>query len=136
MSKKFVFTVRNTLMILTFLFTACAAPAPQADGSVQANASAPIEVWIDAAREESAGKFVEDYPDKGDLVSLTTTDYGQLPQKILFWNNVGDGWPDASFGGPQIVPLINDAAHNYLGDLEPYVDPKIVEGFAPGSLQN
>ena len=59
-----------------------------------------------------------------------------MPQKILFWNNVGGGWPDASFAGPNIVPLINDAAHSYLGDLLPYVDQEIVDGFSPGALQN
>lgn len=137
MFKKSVFSVLNALIILTFVLSACASPAAPAEGgAAPADANAPIEVWIDAAREESAGKFVDAYPDKGKLVSLTTTDYGQLPQKILFWNNVGSGWPDASFGGPQIVPLINDAAHNYLGDLAPYVDPNIVKDFAPGSLQN
>src|SRR5215216_6301317 len=112
MSKKIVFSVLSALLLLSFVLTACASGSPQAGGqqaSVQTDKNASIEVWIDAAREESAGKFVKAYPDKGKLVSLTTTDYGQLPQKILFWNNVGGGWPDASFGGPNIVPLINDA---------------------------
>ncbi|MCX6045706.1 MAG: ABC transporter substrate-binding protein [Chloroflexi bacterium] len=138
MSKKIVFSVLSALLILSFVLTACGAGAPPAAGpaGVQTDKNASIEVWIDAAREESAGKFIKAFPDKGKLVSLTTTDYGQLPQKILFWNNVGGGWPDASFGGPNIVPVINDAAHNYLGDLAPYIDPKIIEGFAPGSLQN
>ncbi len=136
MSKKNVFSGLSALLILSFVLTACGAGAPPAAGpaGVQTDKNASIEVWIDAAREESAGKFIKAFPDQGKLVSLTTTDYGQLPQKILFWNNVGGGWPDASFGGPQIVPLINDAAHNYLGDLAPYVDPNIVKDFAPGSL--
>jgi len=119
-------------LAIVLLVTACAKEAP----SGEISDDAPIEVWIDAAREEAAGTFVENYPDKGELVTLTTTDYGQLPQKILFWNNVGGGWPDASFAGPQIVPLINDAAHSYLGDLKPFVDEDIIEGFAPGSLEN
>ncbi len=141
MSKKSLSLPISILLILAFLLSACAGMAPAAgttSGPAEAktDANATIEVWIDAAREESAGKFVDAYPDKGDKVSLTTTDYGLLPQKILFWNNVGGGWPDASFGGPQIVPLINDAAHSYLTDLKPYVDPAIIDGFAPGSLEN
>jgi ABC-type glycerol-3-phosphate transport system substrate-binding protein len=120
------------LVVLLVILPACA--KKEEAGAIDTNAE--IEVWIDAAREESAGKYIEAYPDKGKLVTLTTTDYGQLPQKILFWNNVGGGWPDASFSGPQIVPLINDAAHSYLGDLQPFVDQAIIDGFAPGALQN
>jgi len=122
------------LLVVLALLVAVPACAKKEEGGIDEKAE--IEVWIDAAREESAGKFIDKYPEKGELVMLTTTDYGQLPQKILFWNNVGGGWPDASFAGPNIVPLINDAAHSYLGDLLPYVDQEIVDGFAPGALQN
>lgn len=138
MSKQKLFIIVSIMTILSMLI-ACtpAAPATQAPAAGGGtDASAKIEVWIDAAREESAGKFATKYADKGKLVQLTTTDYGQLPQKILFWNNVGGGWPDASFGGPQIVPLINDVSHSYLGDLKPFVKKEIIDGFAPGALQN
>ena len=121
------------LLISLVLGTGC---GKKAEEGVVVDANAPIEVWIDAAREESAGKFIDVYPDKGKLVTLTTTDYGQLPQKILFWNNVGGGWPDASFSGPNIVPLINDASHSYLGDLKPFVKQEVIDGFAAGSLTN
>lgn len=135
MSKKKLFAALSILVILSVL-VGCAPAAPQAtQESSSSDANAKIEVWIDAAREESAGKFATKYPDKGALVTLTTTDYGQLPQKILFWNNVGGGWPDASFGVPQIVQLINDAAHSYLGDLKPFVSKEIIDGFAPGALE-
>jgi multiple sugar transport system substrate-binding protein len=133
--RRFLLSVMVITLIATMALMGCTPKEPAEEGS-QVDANAPIEVWIDAAREESAGKFVDAYPDKGKLVTLTTTDYGQLPQKILFWNNVGGGWPDASFSGPNIVPLINDAAHSYLGDLKPFVDQKIIDGFAAGSLQN
>jgi ABC-type glycerol-3-phosphate transport system substrate-binding protein len=126
------------MVIMTMVITGCQPKegAPGAEGETVFDAKAPIEVWIDAAREESAGKFIDAFPEKGAMVTLTTTDYGQLPQKILFWNNVGGGWPDASFSGPQIVPLINDASHSYLGDLKPFVKEDIVKGFAEGSLTN
>jgi len=135
MSKK-LFVVLSALVILSIL-VACAPAAPTAAVDPNApDASAKIEVWIDAAREESAGKFATKFADKGPLVTLTTTDYGQLPQKILFWNNVGGGWPDASFGGPNIVLLINDASHQYLGDMKPFVKKEVVDGFAAGALEN
>jgi len=133
MSKKLIFSALSVLIILTFILTAC---SQKPAGETTTDKNAKVEIWIDAAREESAGKYVQKYPDKGKLVTLTTTDYGLLPQKILFWNNVGGGWPDASFSGPGIVPFINDAAHGYLGDLAPFVDKKIIDGFAAGSLQN
>jgi ABC-type glycerol-3-phosphate transport system substrate-binding protein len=134
MSKKHIMSLVGVVMIFSLFLAACAPQAPS--GEVAADKNAPVEIWIDAAREESAGKFIDKYPDKGKLVTLTTTDYGQLPQKILFWNNVGGGWPDASFSGPQIVPLINDAAHSYLGDLKPYLKQEVIDGFAAGALQN
>jgi ABC-type glycerol-3-phosphate transport system substrate-binding protein len=137
MLKHKLFVALSVLVILSVL-VACApaAPKPAEEGAAGADAATPVEIWIDAAREESAGKFITKYPDKGKLVTATTTDYGQLPQKILFWNNVGGGWPDASFGGPQIVPLINDAAHSYLGDIKPFVSKEVIDGFAAGSLEN
>ena len=136
MSKKKLFLILfSTLVILATLLSACGGKKTGTEG-VTTDAKATVEIWIDAAREESAGKFIDKFPDKGKLVTLTTTDYGQLPQKILFWNNVGGGWPDASFGVPQIVPLINDASHSYLGDLAPFVKKEIINGFAPGALQS
>jgi ABC-type glycerol-3-phosphate transport system substrate-binding protein len=138
MSNKKLLSVVSVLVILAFL-AACAPAAPT--GAVVTNpdaasATSPVEIWIDAAREESAAKFIDKYPEKGKLVTTTTTDYGQLPQKILFWNNVGGGWPDASFAGPNIVPLINDASHDYLGDIKPFVTKEVIDGFAAGSLEN
>jgi multiple sugar transport system substrate-binding protein len=139
MSKKFWLILVSLLVALSMLLAACGggeeAPA-EAETETDISADAPIEMWIDAAREESAGKYLDQNPEKADLITLTTTDYGQLPQKILFWNNVGAGWPDGSFGVPQIVPLINDAAHSYLGDMRPYLTQEQIDGFAPGSLQN
>jgi multiple sugar transport system substrate-binding protein len=140
MNKKLLYGI-SLLVILSMLLAACASggteQAPvEGETESETSADAPIEIWIDAAREESAGKYLDQNPDKADLITLTTTDYGQLPQKILFWNNVGGGWPDASFGVPQLVPLINDAAHSYLGDMRPYLTQEIIDGFAPGSLQN
>jgi ABC-type glycerol-3-phosphate transport system substrate-binding protein len=139
-NRKVMLVLMSVLLIAVFIVSACsnkpaATPVP-ASGGTTIDKTAPVEIWIDAAREASAGKFATAFPDKGKLVKLTTTDYGQLPQKILFWNNVGGGWPDGSFSGPQIVPLINDASHSYLGDLAPFVSKDIINGFAPGALGN
>lgn len=135
MSKNKLFVVLSALVVLSML-VACAPAAPTAAVDPNApDASAPVEIWIDAAREESAGKYTTVAPEKAKLITLTTTDYGQLPQKILFWNNVGGGWPDASFSGPNIVPLINDASHSYLGDIKPFVTKEVIDGFAAGALE-
>lgn len=133
--RKLFISLVSVLLIVTALITGCKQQAAD-DGGPVIDEGAAVEVWIDAAREESAGKFIDKYPDEGALVTLTTTDYGQLPQKILFWNNVGGGWPDASFAGPNIVPLINDVAHSYLGDMKPFLDQEIIDGFSPGALTN
>jgi multiple sugar transport system substrate-binding protein len=136
MSKKYLFGLVSLLIVFSLVLAACQQAGTSATEEVTTSSDAEVEIWIDAAREEAAGWYIERYPDKGELVTLTTTDYGQLAQKILFWNNVGGGWPDASFSGPNIVPLINDAAHSYLGDLKPYVSQEIIDNFAAGSLQN
>lgn len=138
MSRKMLYILASLLVIFSMVLASCGGAKEEAAEGQEAatDATAPVEIWIDAAREESAGKYLDQNADKADLITLTTTDYGQLPQKILFWNNVGGGWPDASFSGPNIVPLINDAAHSYLGDIRPYVSQEVIDGFAAGSLTN
>jgi len=135
MLKRRIFYFLFVVMLVMSQLMACKSAKSEGTGGVKIDKNAKVEIWIDAAREEVAGKFATKYPDKGKLLTLTTTDYGQLPQKILFWNNVGGGWPDASFSEPQIVPWINDAAHSYLGDLKPFVSKEVIDGFAPGALE-
>lgn len=61
--------VAGTPVVEQVVVTATAAPTVN-----PFDPAAKIEVWIDAAREESAGKFATKYPDQGKLVQLTTTD--------------------------------------------------------------
>lgn len=96
--------------------------------------NAPIEVWVDAARMAAIDLWKEAHPDKADLVNATLSDRGQFPQQVLFFNNVGEGWPDAMFLAPRQTMHVADAAHNWPGDLLPWVPQEIIDNFAPGAL--
>jgi multiple sugar transport system substrate-binding protein len=96
--------------------------------------SAPIEVWVDSTRLEAMDMWVELHPDQADLVNVSQYDRGQFANQVLFFNNVGEGWPDVIFAEPRYVSQLADAAHNFAGDLTPWVPQDVVDGFAPNSL--
>jgi multiple sugar transport system substrate-binding protein len=96
--------------------------------------NAPIEVWVDATRLEAMDMWAELNPDKADLVNVSQSDRGQFAQQVLFFNNVGEGWPDVIFAEPWIVSQLADAAHNYPADLYPWVEQDVLDGFAEGAL--
>jgi len=131
MSTKRVFSAIGILVILFLVLPACrgAEPAEQ-----QYDEKAPITVWIDAARKPAADKYLETYPDKKDMVKFEIVDRGEFAAKVLLFNNTGSGWPDVVFAEPNIVMYVADAAHNYPGDLTPWVDKAIIDKFVPGSL--
>src|SRR5688572_25301697 len=62
--------------------------------------TAPIVVWIDAARKPMADLWSETHADQAGLVSFEIVDRGQFPSKVLLFNNTGRGWPDAIFAEP------------------------------------
>jgi multiple sugar transport system substrate-binding protein len=96
--------------------------------------TAPITVWIDAARKPMADLWTKTHADKASLVKFEIVDRGQFASKVLLFNNSGSGWPDVVFGEPSIVMKVADAAHDYPGDLTPFVDASIVSQFVPGAL--
>ncbi len=96
--------------------------------------TAPITVWIDAARKPMADLWTKTHADQASLVKFEIVDRGQFPSKVLLFNNSGAGWPDAIFAEPNIVQHVADAAHDYPMDLTPWVDAKVVSQFVPGSL--
>jgi multiple sugar transport system substrate-binding protein len=98
------------------------------------NDQAPITVWIDAARKPMADLWVKTHPDQASLVKFEIVDRGQFASKVLLFNNSGSGWPDVVFAEPSIVMDVADAAHDYPGDLTPWVDQAVVSKFVPGSL--
>jgi len=106
-------------------------PAPTANPY---DDTAPITVWIDAARKPMADLWTKTHPDQASLVKFEIVDRGQFPSKVLLFNNSGSGWPDAIFAEPSIVQHVADAAHDYPLDLTPWVDPAVVSAFVPGSL--
>lgn len=108
-----------------------ATPAPTTNPY---NDTAPITVWIDAARKPMADLWTKTHPDQASLVKFEIVDRGQFASKVLLFNNSGSGWPDVVFAEPSIVQKVADAAHDYPGDLTPWVDPAVINNFVPGSL--
>jgi multiple sugar transport system substrate-binding protein len=53
---------------------------------------------------------------------------------VLFFNNVGEGWPDVIFLPPRNTAHVADAAHQYPADLLPWVPGETLDGFAHNSL--
>ncbi len=98
------------------------------------NDTAPITVWIDAARKPMFDLWVKTHPDQASLVKSEIVDRGQFASKVLLFNNSGSGWPDVVFAEPSIVQAVADAAHDYPMDLTPWVDKTVVGNFVPGSL--
>jgi len=94
----------------------------------------PIEVWVDAARMTAIDLWKEANPDKAHLVNATISSRAQFPMQVLFFNNVGEGWPDAMFLAPRQTMHVADAAHDWPGDLLPWVPQEIIDNFAEGAL--
>ncbi len=61
-SKK-IFSLIGVLIVFSLLMAACKPAASTGGEGVQIDKNAKVEIWIDAAREESAGKFIDKYPD-------------------------------------------------------------------------
>jgi multiple sugar transport system substrate-binding protein len=96
--------------------------------------TAPIVVWVDDVRQTGIDLFKQHNPDVADLIHEEIQNRGELPTKVLLWNNIGEGWPDVVFAEPDIVQTISDPAHNYAMDLTPWIPQEVIDGFEPGSL--
>ena len=96
--------------------------------------NAPITVWIDDVRQTGIDLFKKNNPDVADLIHEEIQNRGELPTKVLLWNNINEGWPDVVFAEPDIVQTIADSAHNYPMDLTPWVSKDLIDGFGEGSL--
>ncbi len=133
-------------VVLALLVAACGAPAP-GGGSASAPAAtggdaaastgdsgAEINVWVDATRLPAIDRFKELHPEVAHLIRTSTVDRGEFPAKVLLFNNSGSGWPDVVFAEPSIVARVADEQHAFPADLNEWVSPDILEGFAEGSL--
>jgi len=96
--------------------------------------SAPIVVWVDDVRQTGIDLFKQNNPDVADLIHEEIQNRGELPTKVLLWNNIGEGWPDVVFAEPDIVQAIADPAHDYPMDLTPWVSQDVIDGFSEGAL--
>jgi ABC-type glycerol-3-phosphate transport system substrate-binding protein len=97
------------------------------------NDTSPIVVWIDAARKPMADLWTKTHPDQASLVKFEIVDRGQFASKVLLFNNSGSGWPDVVFAEASIVMKTADAAHDFPGDLTPWVDPTLLAKYVPGA---
>lgn len=95
---------------------------------------APIVVWIDDVRQTGIDLFKKHNPDVAHLIKEEIQNRGELPTKVLLWNNINEGWPDVVFAEPDIVQAIADPAHDYPMDIRPWVSPDIIANFAEGAL--
>jgi multiple sugar transport system substrate-binding protein len=116
--------VETRIVAQTVVVTAT--PAPTVDPY---DDRAPIEVWVDAARLPQLDAWREAYPDQAGLVQVTEVDRAKIADRILFWNNVGEGWPDVVFAGPHDAALWSDAAHAFTADLSDWVPAEVVEAY-------
>jgi maltose-binding protein MalE len=146
--KRHLSTAFGLVLVLSFALGACASPTPQTIiQTVQVNVTAapvatanpfndtaPITVWIDAARQPMADLWTKTHADQASLVKFEIVDRAQFPSKVLLFNNSGSGWPDAIFAEPSIVQHVADAAHDYPMDLTPWVTASVVSQYVPGSL--
>src|SRR5687768_10201415 len=111
--KRLHFTGVCLVVVMGIVLTACSAATGTPQVSVvtatpEATANpyddtAPITVWIDAARKPMADLWVSTHADQASLVSFEIVDRAQFPSKVLLFNNTGSGWPDAVFAEPSIV---------------------------------
>ncbi len=128
-------------VLLSLVLVACAPAAAPSTGAAADAGSAPaadsgaeINVWVDATRLPAVERFQELHPEVADLIRISTVDRGEFPAKVLLFNNSGSGWPDVVFAEPSIVARVADEVHAFPADLNEWVDPEIINGFAEGSL--
>ncbi|MDZ4764098.1 MAG: extracellular solute-binding protein [Chloroflexota bacterium] len=93
----------------------------------------PILVWIDTTRQAAVDAYIAAHPENADLIEVEIVDRAEFPQKVLLFNNTGEGWPDVVFAEPEIIAAVADEQHDYPLDLTPYVSADILDGFADGA---
>src|SRR5579871_5540367 len=96
-------------------------------------AGSPITVWIDSTRQAAVDKYLAANPADASLIKVEIVDRGTFPAKVLLFNNTSSGWPDVVFAEPNLVAEVSDSAHDFPLDLRPYVNDKLMSGFATGA---
>jgi multiple sugar transport system substrate-binding protein len=97
--------------------------------------NAPIKVWVDSERQRQADMFVNQFPEKGKLIEFIADDLSTLSQKMLFWNNVGGGWPDMVWAQPEVAHLLNTQQFDFFPlDLTPWLPQEALDGFLKGTM--
>jgi multiple sugar transport system substrate-binding protein len=103
------------------------------------DSTAPITVWVDAARKPAADAFTKAHPE----VKITVETYdgeangsGSFQTKVEAFNQAGSGWPDVVFSTQN-----NDAAWASQGTTpfaaplnKGYFEQSFLDGFTQGAL--
>ena len=95
---------------------------------------APIKIMADTTRFPVIDLFLEAFPEyKGKIEAMTDT-RGVFLQKLLLYNNVGDGWPDVIFHETAALRTANTAQYDfYPADLSLWVEQDLIDEFYPGA---
>ena len=130
-------TFLPVLLCLVGLLVACASPTPSATQPVTTQLStapahpAPIVVWLDATRMEGAKIYQRLYPDKASQINFQEVDRSLFPDKVLSFNQQGEGWPDVVFAEPELVAQTSDPKHDFPLDLKPLISAEMLGNFEP-----
>ncbi|TDN91562.1 extracellular solute-binding protein [Microbacterium sp. BK668] len=103
---------------------------------VEQDSSAPLTVWVDAAREPAVQDYMSAHPDID--ISLVTYDGNPntLQAKVSLFNKAGEGWPDVVFStGLFGLEPLTTGEQPFAAPLNDGIFPdEKIEGFAPRAL--
>jgi multiple sugar transport system substrate-binding protein len=149
MPRKLAVVIGLILLLLTVIVVVAgctsavftpAATAPAGDvqgGGTTAGAAgenAPVTIWLDPVRQEYIEKYKELHPEVADLVKVEIANDEVVAEKILFFNNANEGWPDIVWSWPSAVALFSDEAHHFPLDLKEAISQEALDSFSPGAL--
>lgn len=97
--------------------------------------NAPIKVMADTTRAPAVDLFIQAHPEYKDLVQYMTDDRTQFRNKLLLYNNVGDGWMDVIFHETEELRIAATKQYdNFMADLTPWVPKELIDQFYAGAM--
>lgn len=108
------------------------------DASISSDASAVLDVWIDATREPAVKAFQEANPDANINVTLIPADQpNYVSTKVQLANRAGSGWPDVAFlSDSGEIAQLQAEPFAWAAPLDDLVPADVREGFAASSIKN
>jgi multiple sugar transport system substrate-binding protein len=89
---------------------------------------------VDPIRQKYIEQYKELHPHLADLINVEIANEELVAEKILLFNNAGEGWPDIVWSWPAAVALLSDEAHHFPLDLKAVAPQDILDDFYPGAL--